>query len=63
MASRPTSAPSQPDVTRFSYDPNAPKTTVSGPISRPSQAPVIPSVTPRIPGTQSQTAALEFPGQ
>jgi hypothetical protein len=62
-STQPTTPPAQGNVTRFTYDPNAQKTAVSGPISRPSQAPVIPNVTPRIPGTQSQTAALEFPGR
>jgi murein DD-endopeptidase MepM/ murein hydrolase activator NlpD len=56
----PNSAPVR--VTGYTYDQNAPRTAVSGPMPQPSQAPVIPSVTQRAPGTQSQTAALEFPG-
>jgi hypothetical protein len=82
IASQPNSAANQAYATRYSYDPNAQKTAVSGPLSQSSQTPMgsgngssypqtsPPPVTPNIPamsqrafGTQSQTAALHFPGE
>jgi hypothetical protein len=59
----PAGAAVQGDVTRFAYDPDGPRSAASGPVSRPSAAPVIPDVSRRAPGTVSQTAALEFPGR
>jgi hypothetical protein len=61
-STQPATPLAQGNVTRFTYDPNAQNTTASGPVSQPSQAPVIPAVTRRDLGTQSQTAALKFPG-
>jgi len=50
-------------ATGYTYDPNGPRSAVSGPLSQPSPDPVIPNVSQRVPGTQSQTAALEFPAE
>ncbi len=62
-STRPSSAPIQGNANRYSYDPSGPRSAVSGPLSQPTQAPSIPSVSQRAYGTQSQTAALHFPGQ
>jgi hypothetical protein len=62
-SSRPSSAPTQGSGNGYSYDPNGPRSAASGPSSQPTQAPSIPSVSQRAYGTQSQTAALHFPGE
>jgi hypothetical protein len=53
-----------PGKVTFSYDENAPKTPTSGTYSPPAAStvsPTVPNVAPRIPGSQSPTAALRFP--
>jgi hypothetical protein len=62
-STRPSSNPIQGNANGYSYDLNGPRSAVSGPSSRPSQAPSIPSISQRAYGTQSQTAALSFPGE
>jgi hypothetical protein len=62
-SNRPASAPVQGNVTGFTYNPNGPRSAVSGAQGQSSPAPVIPTVSRRAIGTQSQTAALEFPGE
>ena len=56
-------APAPVQVSRYSYDTTGQRNASSGPVSQASQAPVIPNVTQRAPGTQSQTAVLQFPGE
>ena len=62
----PTANPAQSQaipVSRFSYRQEAPRTDLGSQPSLPAQAPAIPNVSARIPGAQSQTASLRFPGE
>jgi hypothetical protein len=62
IVSRPAPAPTQTYATGYSYNANASKVVGTAQSTPSSQVPVIPNISARIPGTQSQTAALQFPG-